>query len=145
MQPETDPSDAVGKNYRAKYVPSMDSRRALSKSKEHQGRKEKYLVTCPNFASFARKIPSLVSPRCGLRGEFSIRIFIFRDPKPETRHQKPAAWRLEFIAEDSFLTPGFFDGNFHISDGTWELLPHFAFDLAGNVLGQQLRARVGNR
>jgi len=57
-----------------------------------------------------------------------------------------ARWgQLEVIAKNSSLTACFLDRNLHVSDRDRELLPHFASDLAGNVLCQQLSARVGNR
>jgi len=57
-----------------------------------------------------------------------------------------ARWgQLEVIAKNSSLTACFLDSDLHVSDRDRELLPHFASDLAGNVLCQQLSARVGNR
>ena len=55
------------------------------------------------------------------------------------------AARLELVAKNSSLTPGFLHGDLHISDSRRKILPHLAFNLAGNVFSQQLRARISNR
>src|SRR5215471_19305650 len=52
---------------------------------------------------------------------------------------------LELAAKKCSLTSLFCDDDLHISDRGREILPHPAFNLAGNIFSQQLGARVGNR
>jgi hypothetical protein len=47
-----------------------------------------------------------------------------------------AARELKFIAENSPLTAGLLNGEFHTSDGGREILPHLPFDLSGDVFSQ---------
>jgi len=46
------------------------------------------------------------------------------------------AARLEVVAKNSSLTTGFLDRDLHIADCGLEILPHLAFDLAGDVFSQ---------